>query len=245
MSTDSLREEMAGQSIEEILDSLSLELMRDNIYQQIYEELPPSRDFMSIVLNKFNFIIENGEFDDEIKSAVNLEIVDFCNKVIDYIVKNFDLAYNEIEGAERDVAQTLYQFFVVRRPGNTKAFVMQYIEENKAAIVEQLGLEKGSDVVCASLSKKTIDSDNIKIIANVDAVINYIIDLRIPAMDFLEILGADGEYYTSRLMEYMEEQTILGDFASSYMGGILNEYDSDYASQIRNDIRIHFGSMDE
>lgn len=244
MPTDSLREEMAGQSIEEILDSLSLELMRDNIYQQIYEELPPSRDFMSIVLNKFNFIIENGEFDDDIKAAVNAEITDFCNKVIDYIVDKFDLAYNEVEGSEREIAETLYQFFVVRRPENTKTFVMQYIEENKSAIVEQLGLEKGSDVVCASLSKKAIDPDNVKIIANVDAVINYIIDLHMPAEEFLEVISVDGEYYASCLVGYMEEQTILGDFASDYMGGILNEYDSDYASQIRNDIRIQLGSME-
>ena len=244
MLTDSLREEMAGQTIEEILDSLSLELMRDNIYQQIYEELPPNRDFMSVVLDKFNFIIENGEFDDDVKAIVNTEITDFCNKIINYIVDKFDLAYNELEGSEKEIAEMMYQFFVVQRPENTKTFMIQYIDENKADIIDQLGLEKGSDVVFSSLSKKISDPDNIKIIANVDAVINYIIGLQIPAEDFLEILSTDGGYYTQQLMDYMEEQTILGNFVSEYIQGILDEYDSDYASQIRNDIRIHFGFIE-
>lgn len=244
MPTDSLKEEMRGQTVEEILDSLSLELMRDNIYQQIYDELPPSRDFMSIVINKFNFIIENGEFDDDIKTAVKTEIVEFCDKIIDYITDKFNLGYNEIYGDETEVAEMLYQFFVVKRPSNTQTFVMQYIEDNKSDIVEQLGLEKGSDVVFSSLSKKITDPDTIKIIANVDAVINYIIDLQIPANEFLEVLSVEGDYYTQKMIDYMEEETVVGDFASEYMHGILSEYDSDYASQIRNDIRVQLGSVE-
>lgn len=245
MLTSSLKEEMARQTVDDVLESLSLEVMRDSIYQQIYDELPPNRDFLSIVLNKFNFIIESDELDDEIKALVNTEIAEFCDKIIDYIVGKFDLAYNEISGKETEIADMLYQFFVMRRSSNTETFVMRYIDENKSAIVEQLGLEKGSDVVFASLSKKITDPDTIKIVANVDSVINYITGLQIPAMDFLDVLSADGEYYTQMMIDYMEEQTIMGNFASEYMHGILSEYDSDYASQIRNDIRIRLGGMEE
>lgn len=244
MITESLKEEMRGQTTEEVLDSLSLEVMRDNIYQQIYDELPSNRDFMSIVLGKFNFISQNrDEFDDETLAKVHTEIVEFCEKIINFIVGKFDLAYNEAGGKEKEVAELLYQFFVIKRADNTQTFIMQYIEDNKADIVEQLGLEKSSDVVYTSSSKKIADPDNIKIVSNVDAIIKYIISLNLPADEFLEVLCAEGDYYAQQLMDYVEEGTILGNFASEYMHGILEDYDSDYASKIRNDIRIHFGSI--
>ena len=241
MISESVQEELNGCSVEELLDSLSLELMRDNIYQQIYDELDSKRDFLDIVLNKFRFISENGDFDDETKKIVATGITDFCEKIIDYIVGKFELAYNESPGRETEVAELLYQFFVLKRVSNTKKFIVAYIEENKADIVSSLNLEKGSDVMSIATSQKIDNPDDVKIISNVDAVIKYILSIDVSTEDFLTILCADGEFYAQEMLDYYYEDTIDGHFVTEYMEEVLNDYDSDCATEIRNDIRIHFG----
>lgn len=241
MINESVKEELYGRSVDELLDSLSLELMRDNIYQQIYDELKSSRNFLEIVLNKFRFIAENGDFDDDTKQTIHSEITDFCAKIIDYIVSKFELAYNENPGHEQDIAELLYQFFVLKRVDNTRKFIIRYIEENKADIVDGLQLEKGADVMSIAAAQKISDPYDIKIVSNVDAVIKYIISMDVSTEDFLTILCADGEFYAQEMLDYYYDDTIDGHFVTEYISEIVNDYDGEYATGIRNDIQIHFG----
>ena len=241
MLNESVQMELNNRSVEELLDSLSLKLMHDNIYQQIYGELDSDRNFLDVVLNKFRFICENGDFDDSTKQTIQTEITDFCDKIIGYIVSIFDLSYNELPGEEQEVAETLYNFFVLKKATHTENFIISYIEENKGSIIDALGLEKGTDVISIASSHKTNDQDNIKIVSNVDAVIRYITTMGISTEEFLEVLSASGEYHVCNLQDYVMEDAINGNFVNEYMTSVIDEYDSEFSTNIRNNIRVHFG----
>lgn len=241
MMNESVQMELNSRSVEELLDSLSLRLMHDNIYQQIHGELDSDRNFLDVVLNKFRFICENGDFDDSTKQTIQTEITDFCSKIIGYIVSVFDLAYNELPGEEQEVAETLYQFFVLKKASNTENFIISYIEENKVGIIDALGLEKGTDIISNASARKTNNPDNIKIVSNVDAVIRHIISMGISTEEFLEVLSASGEYHIQNLQEYVMEDAINGNFVTEYMTSVIDDYDSEFSTNIRNSIRVHFG----
>lgn len=244
MLNESIQDELNGRTVEDLLDSLSLDIMRDTIHQQIYGELNSNRDFMSVVLSKFQFICENGDFDDETKQVIRNQIADFYNTIIGYIVSNFDLAYNECPGEEQEIAEVLYQFFILKRVSNIKKFIIGYVEENKESIITGLGIEKGTDVMSLAMSHKVDNPNDVKIIANLDAVINHIVSLGLSAEEFLDVLGSDGEYYAQKLLELVDEDTINGNFVSDYIGGIIEDYDNENYTTIRNDIRIHFIKCD-
>lgn len=241
MLNSSVKNELNSRSVEELLDSLSLDIMKDNIKQQVYGELDSQRDFLDTVLNKFNFIISNGDFDDDTRETLTTEIHDFCNEVIDYIVHRYDLMYEEYPSSITEVTQTLYQFFVIRKEFNVKDFLISYIEENKHEIVEILSLDSGLDIMSIASSYKTDDKDNIKIISNVDAVIRHILSLGISTEEFLDVLCCEGEYYTQQLQEFVESDMINGNFVSNYLSDVIDDYDSIFSTDIRNEIRIHFG----
>lgn len=241
MINSSIQNELDSKSVEDLLDSLSLDIMKDNIKQQIYEESDSRRDFLDTVLTKFQFIISNGDFDEDVRDTINTEVHDFCTEIIDYIVSRYDLMYEEQPSSVMDVAETLYKFFVIQKESNTKDFLIKYIDENKQSIVDGLGLEKGTDVMSLASSHKTDDVNDIKIISNVDAIMNYIVSLKISTEEFLEVLSCDGEYYSSKFKEFVDSDMINGDFVSEYLSDVINDYDSVYSTNIRNEIRMYFG----
>ena len=241
MINSSIQSELDSRSVEDLLDSLSLDIMKDNIKQQIYEESDSRRDFLDTVLTKFRFIISNGDFDEDVRDTINGEINDFCNDIIDYIVGRYELMYEEQPSSILEVAETLYKFFVIQKESNVKEFFIRYIDENKQSIVDGLGLEKGTDVMSLASSHKTDDVNDIKIISNVDAVMNYIVSLRISTEEFLEILSCDGEYYASKFKDFVDSDILNGNFVSEYLTDVINDYDSIYSTNIRNELRMYFG----
>lgn len=243
--SSSVKEELDNQSVEELLDSLSLDIMKDNIKQQIYEESDSRRDFLDTVLTKFRFIISNGDFDEDVKGTINTEIHDFCTEIIDYIVGRYELMYEEQPSSVIEVTETLYEFFVIRKETNVKEFLINYINENKDDIVTGLGLEKGSDIMSLASSHKTDDINDIKIISNVDAVMKYILSLKISTEEFLDILSCDGEYYSTQLKEYVDSDIVNGDFVTEYLSDVIEDYDNIYSTNIRNEIRMYFGLRNE
>lgn len=241
MLNSSIRDRLNSQSIEELLDSLSLEIMKDNIKQQIYGELDSQRDFLDTVLSKFDFIVRNGDFDDDTIETLRTEIHDFCSDVINNIVDRYNLMYEEQPSSVMDIANVLYHFFVLNKEDIVKNFIIGYIESNKRDIVDALSLDKGSDVTSIASSYVTSDTDDIKIVSNVDAVIQYILSLNMSTEDFLDVICCEGEYYTNQFKEYVDCDILNGSFVSEYLSEVIDNYDSMFSTDIRNEIRIYFG----
>lgn len=226
-------------SASELLDTLSLSVMVDNIQSQINDVNISGRDFIEIVRRKFD-IIKEGDFDSETMSQINDEINTFYNKVVNQLVDKFNLTYSSSEDLG-EVAETMYMFFTVQRKANTERFIESYIEEHMDEIVEALELRKLNDVMTMKYVRSAGDTDAARIAANINNVIEYILGLGISSDEFLDVLSGDGDYYVSKMQEYKDMSEIDGDYPTLYMEEILNEYDSDYASQVRNSLRCKFG----
>ena len=233
------RDRISRYSIEELLDTLSLNVMRDNIQTQIENINSSDRDFMSIVKDKFG-VIKEGDYDSDTMRKIIDEIDKFYNEVVNPIVSKFNLAYSSSEDLG-EVAEVLYNFFVIERKSNTEKFIESYIDGNMESIIESLGLDKSNDVATISMARKSKDTKSILIAANINTVIDYILDLDISSEYFLDVLSAEGDYYVSAMVDYANAGEIDGHYPSLYMKEILSEYDSDYASEIRTSLRYNYG----
>lgn len=234
-----MKERISRCSASELLDTLSLRVMVDNIQSQINDVNISGRDFIEIVRRKFD-VIKEGDFDSETMSQINDEINTFYNKVVNQLVDKFNLTYSSSEDLG-EVAETMYMFFTVQRKANTERFIESYIEEHMDEIVEALELRKLNDVMTMKYVRSAGDTDAARIAANINNVIEYILGLGISSDEFLDVLSGDGDYYVSKMQEYKDMSEIDGDYPTLYMEEILNEYDSDYASQVRNSLRCKFG----
>lgn len=239
MNDQNTRERISQYSVEELLDTLSLSVMTDNIQSQIEDVNVSNRDFMDTVRGKFD-VIKEGDFESETINMVTQEINKFYNTITNQIISKFGLVYDSSEDLE-EVAEVLYNFFTLQRKSNTKQFLETYIDEHIDDIISALELEKSNDVLTTSMSKKSGDSKYVRIAANINAVIDYILSMNISSADFLDVLSAEGDYYVGKMMDYADSSEIDGNYPTLYMREILSEYDSDYASEIRNSLRYDFG----
>lgn len=233
------REQINQYSADELLGTLSLSVMRDNIQSQIDDANTSDRDFLSVVRGKFD-VIKEGDYDSETMSLVNQEIGKFYNEIVTKIIGKFKLVYGSSDDLE-EVADTLYNFFVYQRRSNTECFLETYIDENMRSIIEQLGLDKNTDVMTTTTVQKSSDPDAARIAANINTVIDYIFSMNISSDEFLDVLSSTGDYYVAKMIEYADAGEIDGHYPTLYMKEIMSEYDSDYASEIRNTLRVNFG----
>lgn len=239
MISQTMREQISQCSADGLLETLSLDVMTDNIISQIDDVNLSDKDFLSVVRGKFDVITE-GDYDSETMDLVNQEINKFYNKVANKIVNKFHLVYNGSDDLG-DTTDVLYNFFVLQRKDNTEKFIETYIEEHMKQIIEHLGLDKSTDVATTSMVQKSKDPDAARIAANVNSIIDYIFDMNISSEEFTDTLSCDGDYYVAKMIDYADAGEIDGNYPTMYMKGILSEYDSDCATEIRNSLRVNFG----
>lgn len=239
MISQTMKEQISQCSSDDLLETLSLSVMRDNIQSQIDDVNLSDRDFLSVVRGKFD-VISEGDYDSETMSLVNQEINKFYNEITNKIVSKFHLVYGSSDDLS-EVTDVLYNFFVTQRKANTEQFIQSYIDEHMNDIIEQLGLDKLTDSATTSMVQKSSDPNAARIAANVNTVIDYIFSMNISSSEFLDVLSSEGDYYVAKMIDYADAGEIDGNYPTMYMRGILSEYDSDYASEIRNSLRVEFG----
>ena len=114
-------DDIATQSTNSLLESLSLEIMETSINDQINGDRSSDRDFLGTVIDKFNAITEEG--DPDTVRGIRDEIIEWANRLILSIVHEYNLGYNnpgEDSLENLDVLESLYHFFVLDRKRNTK-----------------------------------------------------------------------------------------------------------------------------
>lgn len=237
-------DDIADTPVEMLLDSLSLGVMKDNMIQQISGNVSSQQNFLSIVIEKFEKILESVE-DPDVSREIKQEIVEFCRELISIIVDEYGLFYDEDYTGSMDcveILSTLYSFFVLRNKEYATEFLINYIQQNKQRLMEDLRdpeEEKNIDITTVSNKKKNLQKDNVWILSNIEMITNYIVNQDISAEQFLYAVN-DGDYYIVRLIEYFEEDKLGGDFVSQYLSKVVGDYSSDTATEIRNNVRLAF-----
>ena len=228
---------------ENLLESLTLELMTDNIVNQINGDMPSSTDFLSIVVSRFNTILQEDVIEDVDKAEVKHQMIDFCDNLLCIIADDFGIAINMISedyNTYINTLTTLYNFLILGKYSNVENFLVEYISNNKQELIETLGfVERGKDIVSISNRKKNLNKDNIALLSNINAVIDFITTSDI--IDYETFMNTidDGEYHLSNLKELYADGTIIGDFVPTLFSLVIgDEYDNGEFARIRNSIRV-------
>lgn len=232
-----------GTDLESLLESLSLDLMENNIDMQISCQISSTTDFLSTVFSKFRYILNMDDIVDEDKMEIRFQIIDFCDELIAKIANNYELVVNEISDdyeSKIELLDTLYNFFILNRYGNVERFLINYINKNKEELIEILQIDdKNKDITSISNKKKNISRENICMLSQLTEVINFIrTNQVVDAMEFINIIN-EGEYYTDKLIQYYDNYTLAGDFTQILLNEVLDDdYDTSELSRIRNNVRI-------
>lgn len=231
--------------LESLLESLSLDLMKDNISRQIQYESSSTTDFLSTIISKFRVILEMDGIDDDDMREVRFQMVEFCDELITEISGHYELFMTELPDdydTKIEILETLYNFFVLNRFSNVEKFLINYINKNKSELIEALGIDdKSKDITSMSNKKKNITRENVCILSSMTEIINHIrSNIHIGELEFINTIN-DGEYYADKLGEYYTNAEIAGNFTSILLNEVLDDaYDSNELARIRNDIRIAF-----
>ena len=232
-------EDIATQTTDSLLESLSLEIMESSIMDQITNGRNSSRDFLETIIEKFNAIVENADTDSV--RGIKDEMVEWCNRLIRAIVREYNLGYNN-PGEETldciDILESLYHFFILDKKENTKTFFINYININKKQIIDTLGIGgRGSDVTSLAYRKKNIQKNNVPILSNLSEVIQFIMDSSSVTTEEFFMLIDDGDYYTSNVRYYFESGMLVGDFFDDYVRNEVGGFTDDISIELRAAIR--------
>lgn len=235
-------EDIPDISAEQLLDSLTLGVMRNNIVQQIRGKVSTQQNFLSIVIEKFEIIEKNVENPDILRE-IQYEIIDFCRGLILEITDFYNLAYDDDYGTSKQVIEiisVLYNFFIARGEEFVRTFFINYIQNNRTRLLKEIGVTTSTeDVTSLSSAKKNVQTENIQLLQNMDAIINFVAGNYIDPFEFIQTID-DGDFYISKLKEYLTDDIIIGDFANQYIMQFTDDYSSEQSTNIRNQIRAAF-----
>lgn len=223
-------------TLDSCLDGLSLDIMLSNIHHQLNNPQDIIADFLRMVGDTWSEIEEECE-DETVISELKYKLIDFWGEVISLINSHFDLSMDYIADSmsAQDVAEELYEFFILDRIQNVETFFINYIRANKINIAQSLGInEKGKDVTSIACRRKDIDKTSIPIIANLTRVIDFICDTDLEVEELLNFSNADN---AEAIEEMLLDYTINNNFTYTYINNIMSKYDGLVSSRIRNNIR--------
>lgn len=232
-------EDIPTQTTDSLLESLSLEIMESSIMDQITSGNNSSRNFLETVIEKFNAIVENADADSV--RGIKDEMMDWCDRLIRAIVREYNLGYNN-PGEESldcvDILDSLYHFFILDRKDNTINFFINYININKKQIIDTLGIGgRGSDITSLAYRKKNIPKNNVPILSNLSEVIQFIMNSSsVTSEEFFDMID-DGDYYTTNVRYYFDSSMIVGPFFDEYVQNEVGKFADDVSTELRAAIR--------
>jgi len=233
--------DLEERTIEDLLESLSLDTVRDSIVGQIRGTIAPNRDFLGIVISKVHTILDTIVDTGMIREIEN-DVTDFCQSIMIEFPAVFHICLHPAEEDSLNhltMLDAMYNFFIIRRESYVRDFLLDYITQNKTIIIDQLGLGlKKTDVSTLAGKKRDMERDDIAIISSINEVMDYIReDSGVTPDTFFNTID-DGEYYIRTMMDYYANCEITGNFVPTYLDMVLDECCSEAALRVRNDIRI-------
>lgn len=199
------------------------------------------KDYVGSFIDRYNYskkYMDNEEEEDE-----RAEIDVIFDNFIGFMVKLFDemlnVAFPEIEDmGYDDQAQLIhltYRFFIKNMKKNFTNLTLNYINENKDDIVEDL--PETRDITSVSFKLETINDDDITILANLDTVIDDILSKEFNVDEFLELCQGNG-YSLERefVLKKYDTFEIVGNFWEPYVSMIDTGFKTELQSKVRNKI---------
>ena len=214
------------------LEDLDDELIDECISEQIESPYFSRSNYLEEFKENFDEEIEEANDDGEEIARLTQIANNFYFKVIYMIEKRFDLSidHDVVESltneAIRNVAEGLYEFFIVNYIDNVSKYLSSQIIWNKDSIIDVLKDETGNNVVMNALVAKISDKGYAYILGNINRSINIVKDTETTPEEFIDVFNID-EFGTMIVKYAISNGIICGDFVDSFLKPILGHTQDD------------------
>lgn len=226
--------------IDTLLAELPIELLKESIKEQVDDPLQTNVDFINVVIEKSNLLKEEFENDPDNILLINRRLEPFFEFVIHQINDKFDIGLDmdSINSGEFiELAEILYNFFILRYKKNISKFIYKYILKNKKFLSENFEkIDKKKDVSLITLKKTIKNKDEIVILSNLPQIINYILSLEFDPQDFLKYCCREELYEAIKIKSLILDGKMLGNFVKPYLIPIRDTYDN-IVDEIQSEVK--------
>lgn len=208
-----------------LIDSLTDELLLENIYEQIRNSIniDNGNNYIETFETRYNTLITRYE-ETELGTTLKATSEEFYNNINNELNKekgiqsNIDLSINKL------IIKTLYEFFVLDYKENLINFLFNYIYRNKKSIIANYEDDKKT-VDYISLKKILKNKSDIIILSNLYSIVNDISNMDIDYKDLIQTIIEDdpsemNNYILHNLLvkkEFTDKIFIEKDFVSKFL----------------------------
>lgn len=197
--------------LDEILYKMNSEdFIETELEKQLGEEIfsDYKTDYLDSYMTKYKFYKNEYNANDGFTESLKQNKDQLIEYVIDEIAEKFGIIVDE-DCKNTRMAKTLYNFYVIDYKENLKNLFLNYINNNKKAILNVIKKEKRRKDISAIASKIIFANGNdALIIGNVSYIINEII-IGTDIEDFMDmIIDADDNVTNLKIKDYLLKSKI-------------------------------------
>ncbi len=201
------------------LSQVPVALIEENILTQFSNPFNFRLDYVAEFISSYKYSLEFIEDDDEL-AELNARHDEFIDFMVEVLQKKLGLGINDLKEMsfeeQEDLIHFTYRFFIINMKTNFFNVFLNYINENKEALIENAVRRK--DITSQAFRREVTEEDAI-ILANLSDIMNYIMaENTLLVDDFLRL--CEGESPSTELTlvsEYFEDFILTGNFIQNYV----------------------------
>jgi hypothetical protein len=233
-----------GVEVDELLSELPMDLMKENLKCQIQDPLSTTSNYLNIIIEKYTVLKDNFDDDEVSMQKIKATMEDVFAYVLNLMDDTYELDLDEVYDFDDllEMTDNLYTFLILHFRSNVSNFFYEFIIENKKNLVdyyEKLGKKK--DVTTLNLKKQIKSKDDIIILANLPSITNYIKNLYVEPLEFLNYITDDDNYEGKYVKDLILHNKLTGNFVNNYLNIIFDENDN-VLDEIQVEIKIQLFS---
>ena len=229
------------------LSELPVSLIKENIKVQFKEPLEHKTDYVSVFIDKYNYLMDTlSEDDDDIDYEESLDELnrlrgDFITFMEKRFFKKLNIGIVDFEDLSNDEQnekiKMLYSYFILNIKKNFTNLVLNYISEFKRSLLSSVNKSKKKDVTSLSLKKEITSQDDIDIIANLGEIVNLVLEGEIDLDRFISMSESNKNAVECEWLKDQYENFLLtGNFVEKYKKMIDNDFKYELEISVRNKI---------
>lgn len=213
--------------VESSLSQLDFNLIKENLRDQIHN-LDSNVNYVSPIENKFRIIMSEYELDADIKKSAIDVMLSFHLFIINEISESFDLdidTENKNHLDISDIANSLYEFLVIKARRNITKFFSSFIIKNKKSLVEDYQSDTKKDLSSTILKKAIKNKDDIILLSKSPSIIRGLVfNMDFDDNDVLKMI-VDTEFHGLNVRRMKTSDVFHGNFMNKYSSIIRDNSD--------------------